>query len=118
MPCHTACCLTCHISAAGRQQAPYRRIKFGAFYDHIAQRPGEPFDRIASGHYALIDRGAGEDAPVQLRMTPDAIKDQTYFLAGLVQAQLARCTFPLGCLTKVRLLSVNATASVTHVLDA
>ena len=36
-----------------------------------------------------------------LRMTPDKVKDQTYFLAGLSQQQLARCIFPLGCLTKV-----------------
>ena len=67
----------------------------------MQQQQGPGFDRLASGHYALIDRSAGEEGRVQLRSTPDAIKDQTYFLAGLSQEQLGRCTFPLGCLTKV-----------------
>lgn len=76
----------------------------------MQQRQGASFDRIASGHYALIDRSAGEGGPVQLRSTPDAIKDQTYFLAGLSQEQLSRCTFPLGCLTKVGRLAAHLSA--------
>jgi tRNA-specific 2-thiouridylase len=35
-----------------------------------------------------------------LRLTPDAVKDQTYFLANLSAGQLARCMFPLGPFTK------------------
>jgi tRNA-specific 2-thiouridylase len=35
-----------------------------------------------------------------LALTPDAVKDQTYFLAHLSQAQLSRAIFPLGGLTK------------------
>lgn len=46
-------------------------------------------------------RGAADpSAEVQLCMTPDALKDQTYFLSHLSQAQLARLTCPLGPLTK------------------
>ncbi|GBF98571.1 tRNA (5-methylaminomethyl-2-thiouridylate)-methyltransferase [Raphidocelis subcapitata] len=47
---------------------------------------------------------------VRLALTPDAVKDQTYFLAQLSPAQLARTMFPLGALTKaqVRALAVAA----------
>ena len=78
------------------------RVKFGAFADYIEAHHCSQFDRIGTGHYALIERGLDPQQPVSLRMTPDRIKDQTYFLAGLSQQQLARCIFPLGCLTKVR----------------
>lgn len=45
--------------------------------------------------------GTAAAAPaVQLCMTPDALKDQTYFLSHLSQGQLARLAFPLGPLTK------------------
>lgn len=45
---------------------------------------------------------------MRLALTPDAIKDQTYFLAQLSPAQLARTMFPLGALTKpqVRVVAV------------
>lgn len=79
------------------------RVKFGAFYEHLEAHFGDSFDRIGSGHYARLVRDPVE-APasqVRLAMTPDAIKDQTYFLAHLSQEQLARTIFPLGTLTKV-----------------
>jgi hypothetical protein len=38
--------------------------------------------------------------PVLLAMTPDALKDQTYFLAHLSPQQLSRAMFPLGGFTK------------------
>ena len=67
------------------------RVKFGAFRDWLSEhKPGE-FDRVASGHYAAMDRVAGILAdefnayntthPVRLVMSGDAHKDQTYFLA-------------------------------------
>jgi tRNA-specific 2-thiouridylase len=54
---------------------------------------------IATGHYARIryDEAA---ARYQLLRAVDGAKDQTYFLFGLTQAQLARTLFPLGELTK------------------
>ena len=80
------------------------RVKFGAFHDHLQAHHSSEFDRIASGHYAALHRSESDpDRPVRLMLTPDAIKDQTYFLASLSQAQLARCMFPLGTLTKVRI---------------
>src|ERR1019366_8778077 len=55
--------------------------------------------RIATGHYARVrfDQASGR---YQLLRAVDDSKDQTYFLCGLTQAQLARTLFPLGELTK------------------
>lgn len=79
------------------------RVKFGAFYEHLEAQYGGRFDRIASGHYARVIRDpSNPSAPVQLALTPDPVKDQTYFLAHLSQQQLSRTIFPLGSLTKVR----------------
>jgi tRNA-specific 2-thiouridylase len=55
--------------------------------------------RIATGHYAVneFDQERGRWI---LKRPADLAKDQTYFLFGLTQAQLARTVFPLGRLTK------------------
>ena len=71
------------------------RIKFGCFLAHI----DASFDKIATGHYAQIQQVGSH---FELRCSPDRIKDQTYFLAHLNQAQLARCMFPVGDLTKAQ----------------
>ena len=55
------------------------RIKFGAFIDAI----DSSYERIASGHYARLER---TDTGVALCVTPDPIKDQTYFLSQLIIA--------------------------------
>ena len=70
-----------------------QRIKFGAFYQRVA---GE-CDQIASGHYARVEEDAGG---YRLRRAPDPVKDQTYFLSNLSQAQLAHIRFPIGHLHK------------------
>lgn len=77
------------------------RVKFGAFYEYLAAQQTHVHDRIASGHYARLIRQNDADTPVQLALAPDAVKDQTYFLAHLTQQQLAKVMFPLGHLTKV-----------------
>ena len=55
--------------------------------------------QIATGHYARItfDETSGR---YQLRRGVDDTKDQTYFLFGLTQEQLARTLFPLGGFNK------------------
>jgi tRNA (5-methylaminomethyl-2-thiouridylate)-methyltransferase len=82
---------------AGRTPSPdvfcNQRIKFGAFFDEI----DDSFDRVASGHYARLKRVNGG---VILKRGLDPVKDQTYFLSHLYQAQLARAIFPIGDLTK------------------
>ena len=75
------------------------QIKFGAFIEFL-ERQKISFDRIASGHYARIERTAdsnkNDKVTVDLQMSADRLKDQTYFLAQLNQRQLSRCMFPLG----------------------
>jgi tRNA-uridine 2-sulfurtransferase len=56
-------------------------------------------ERIATGHYARVRRNA-ETGRYELRRAVDESKDQTYFLFGLTQKQLARTDFPLGELSK------------------
>ncbi len=46
------------------------------------------------------DSGSSNSTSVQLMLTPDAVKDQTYFLAHLSEQQLSRVMFPLGPFTK------------------
>ena len=70
-----------------------QRIKFGVFFERMA--PG--FDRVVTGHYAQIEPRGGL---FLLKRSPDAIKDQTYFLSSLDQSQLGRLGFPIGHLTK------------------
>jgi tRNA-5-taurinomethyluridine 2-sulfurtransferase len=69
------------------------RIKFGAFYDRI----DSTYDLVATGHYANARR---ESDRTLLTTAPDPIKDQTYFLAHLNQAQVRRATFPIGAYRK------------------
>ena len=56
-------------------------------------------ERIATGHYARIRHNATTGRYELLRAI-DESKDQSYFLFGLKQEQLARTDFPLGELTK------------------
>jgi len=55
--------------------------------------------RIATGHYARITAG-GASGRFELRTGADESKDQTYFLFGLTQEQLAHTVFPIGGMTK------------------
>jgi tRNA-specific 2-thiouridylase len=56
-------------------------------------------DRIATGHYARV-RYNPETQRFELLRAFDESKDQSYFLFGLTQEQLARTEFPLGELNK------------------
>jgi tRNA-uridine 2-sulfurtransferase len=71
-------------------------IKFDRFLE-MADAVGAR--HIATGHYARIryDEPSGR---FQLLRAVDDTKDQTYFLFGLTQQQLARTLFPLGEMTK------------------
>jgi len=85
---------------AGRTPVPCtlcnNHIKFARFLD-LADAVGAR--QIATGHYARVryDDASGR---YQLLRPADESKDQTYFLYGLTQEQLARTLFPLGELTK------------------
>ncbi|MBX9603480.1 MAG: tRNA 2-thiouridine(34) synthase MnmA [Bryobacteraceae bacterium] len=71
-------------------------IKFDQFLEMAA---GIGADRIATGHYARIGYNQ-ESGRWEMRTGVDRAKDQTYFLFGLTQDQLAKTMFPLGGLTK------------------
>lgn len=67
-----------------------REIKFDVFLEH-ARRLGA--DAIATGHYARTAEVAGRP---RLLRGADPDKDQSYFLAAVPEAALARTLFPLG----------------------
>ena len=81
------------------------RMKFGLLPEIAARHFA--FDRFATGHYARIVQNDGRLAVARAK---DESKDQSYFLWGLSQEQLARAMFPLGELTKadVRRLASEA----------
>jgi len=71
-------------------------VKFDQFLE-MADAAGA--EKIATGHYAKLwyEETSGR---WQMARSVDAAKDQTYFLWGLTQAQLARAMFPLGGMVK------------------
>ena len=83
---------------AGRTPSPdvlcNRRVKFGAFLERV----GDSLDKAASGHYAVVDEGA--NGVFRIRRSPDAVKDQTYFLSHLTQDQAGSVLFPIGGMRK------------------
>jgi len=78
-------------------------IKFDQFLEMAA---GVGAEKVATGHYAQINWNP-DSGRWELRRSVDRAKDQTYFLFGLRQDQLARTLFPLGGMEKpaVRLLA-------------
>lgn len=87
-------------------------IKFDKFLD-MADSVGA--GQIATGHYARVNRHP-DTGRYELRAALDSTKDQTYFLFGLTQPQLARCLFPLGDMqkTEVRNLARELHLSVAE----
>ncbi len=71
-------------------------IKFDQFLD---MADGIGAGKIATGHYARLSFDHPSQR-YQMRQSLDASKDQTYFLWGLTQQQLARTLFPLGGMVK------------------
>ncbi len=67
-------------------------IKFDQFFEMAAAAGA---DRIATGHYARIRFDESSGRYLLLRGI-DASRDQSYFLFGLRQEQLARTLFPIG----------------------
>ena len=84
-------------------------IKFKAFLDH-ALRLGA--DRIATGHYARVRQGAG--GAFELLKGLDPLKDQSYFLHRLTQAQLSKTWFPVGELPKTEVRRIAAEAKLPN----
>jgi tRNA-specific 2-thiouridylase len=85
---------------AGRTPIPCTHCNNEVKFDQLlatARQIGA--NRIATGHYARIRLNV-EAGCYELLRAVDESKDQSYFLFGLSQEQLARTEFPLGELTK------------------
>lgn len=90
-------------------------IKFGAFND----RRGKDYDRIATGHYARVERGEwktenGEKttAVTFLATAKDPVKDQTDFLSQLSYEQISKLMFPIGGMMKSEVREIAAKAGL------
>jgi tRNA-specific 2-thiouridylase len=75
-------------------------VKFDWLLDR-ARRLGA--GELVTGHYARVERHGGR---WRLLRALDASKDQSYFLHGLTQEELALARFPLGTLTKSRVRGI------------
>jgi tRNA-specific 2-thiouridylase len=101
-----------HEYLAGRTPIPCTLcnnfIKFDQFLEMAF---GVGAEQIATGHYAQTawnpDSGRWE-----MRRSVDRAKDQTYFLFGLTQEQLARTRFPLGGMEKTRVRELARELSI------
>jgi tRNA-specific 2-thiouridylase len=103
--------------ARGETPNPCVRCNGGVRLDamlELATRLGAP--SLATGHYARVQPGS----PPLLRAAADQAKDQTYMLAALAPASLARMRFPLGELHKreVRELAARAGLEVARKPDS
>ena len=81
---------------AGRTPIPCTHCNNDVKFDQLlvtARQIGAA--RVATGHYARI-RFNAESGRYELFRAADVTKDQSYFLFGLTQEQMARSVFPLG----------------------
>lgn len=69
------------------------------------------FDYVATGHHVRLSQEP--DGSHSLRRGSDPNKDQTYFLHGLQQADLARLRFPVGDLTKDEVFAIARQAGLS-----
>jgi tRNA-specific 2-thiouridylase len=83
-------------------------IKFKAFLDHAIALGAA---RIATGHYARV---LEKNGLYELHRGTDTLKDQSYFLHRLNQAQLSRVLFPLGALKKTEVRAIAADAHLPN----
>ncbi len=85
---------------AGRTPIPCTLCNNYVKWDSFLELAGSlDAERIATGHYARVEQSGGRWL---LRKAADSARDQTYFLFGLTQRQLARTIFPLGDYEKPR----------------
>lgn len=83
-------------------------IKFKLFLEY-ATKLG--FDKIATGHYAKIKE---DKNGFHLLRAKDSNKDQSYFLAGLNQKQLAKAVFPIGDIIKPKVRQIARQAKLPN----
>lgn len=101
--------------AAGRTPIPCVHCNVDLKFSTLVERAsGLGAAAVATGHYARVEF---DEATRRYRLlrSRDTDKDQTYFLFGLTQDQLAHALFPVGHLTKA---DVRAHASRAGLLVA
>ncbi|MBI5281404.1 MAG: tRNA 2-thiouridine(34) synthase MnmA [Candidatus Solibacter usitatus] len=84
-------------------------VKFEQF---LRMADGVGASQVATGHYARLDFSEATGR-WEIRRGRDEAKDQTYFLFGLRQDQLARTLFPLGRMTKPEVRALAAELGVS-----
>jgi tRNA-specific 2-thiouridylase len=87
-----------------------RRLKFGPLFERAALLG---CTHMATGHYAKIEVDKKTDRWL-LRKARDLTKDQSYFLYGLTQEELARTFFPLGDYLKCEIRGMAARLGVVN----
>ena len=91
---------------AGRTPIPCSLCNNHLKFDQLLQTARSiGASRIATGHYA-VNEFDPERGRWILKRPADLAKDQTYFLFGLTQEQLAHTLFPLGNMTKPEVRAV------------
>jgi tRNA-specific 2-thiouridylase len=84
----------------GRTPLPCARCNTEVKFESLVRRTRAlGIEQVATGHYARKDMDAASGRQ-RLLKGRDARKDQSYFLFGLTQEQLAAALFPVGDLTK------------------
>jgi len=68
--------------------------------------------KVATGHYARVERDAAGGGRYRLLRGVDPLKDQSYFLFELRQDQLARISFPLGDMRKEQIREIARTRKI------
>jgi tRNA-specific 2-thiouridylase len=95
---------------AGRTPIPCTQCNNHVKFDQLIETARQiGAENLVTGHYARIRFNGGTERYELLRAA-DESKDQSYFLFGLKQEQMARTTFPLGELMKreVRAIALQA----------
>ncbi len=72
-----------------------RHLKFDRFLERATELG---FDTVATGHHARV--AIAPSGSLRVARGADALKDQSYVLSMLTQAELRRVVFPVGHLTK------------------
>jgi tRNA-specific 2-thiouridylase len=94
---------------AGVTPNPCITCNTGVKFDWLLRRARAMGARLATGHYARIERRGGRLA---LLAGADPAKDQSYFLHGLGQPELADVLFPVGHLPKAEVRALAGRAGL------
>jgi tRNA-specific 2-thiouridylase len=93
---------------SGRTPNPCIACNAALKFDWLLRRARALGARLATGHYARVERRPGSAGRWALRRGLHREKDQSYFLYGLGQDALADVLFPVGALEKPAVRAVAA----------